>query len=161
PITAVNFDDTTVTTAVTYSGSPAAPGSPDGVAAAGLYIETSYFFAVAAVDATGNRSPIAATSTAVKASFPVSLINSPTGTAQVFGATLDGSADVNGDNLSDLVVGTSGDGHAYLYFGAPTFAPTAPAVVFSGAGTSFGSSVRFVGDIDRDGLQDLAIADQA
>ena len=35
PINAGNFDDTSVTTALTYTDAPAAPGSPDGIAATG------------------------------------------------------------------------------------------------------------------------------
>jgi len=100
-----------------------------------------------------------ATATAVASHFNVTVVNSPTGTNQQFGAALDGSLDVNGDGLSDLLVGTLGDGHAYLFFGASTFAPTAPSVTFTGASANFGVKVAQIGDIDKDGLPDLAIAD--
>jgi FG-GAP repeat/Fibronectin type III domain/FG-GAP-like repeat len=158
PINSGNFDDPTVPS-VTYTGSPANPGAADGIAATNLYIETGYYFAVAAVDAAGNRGPIASTASPVIAHFNVSLIPSPTGTNQLFGSSIDGSADVNGDGVSDLLVGTSNNGHAYLFFGATNFAPTVPAVTFSGVNTSFGNNIRAVGDIDKDGLPDVAISD--
>jgi hypothetical protein len=158
-ITSANFDNTAVSTAVPYTGSPANPGVAEGITVSGLYIENGYFFAVAAVDAAGNRGPIVSTSTAVTARFNVSILSSPTGTNQLFGSAIDGEGDVNGDGISDLLVGTTNDTHAYLYFGGANFAPTAPSVAFVGANLLFGRMVRHIGDIDRDGLQDLAIGD--
>jgi hypothetical protein len=162
PITAANFDTAGVTTAVTYTGTPSAPGAADGITVSNLYIENDYYFAVAGT-ATGSTTLIGlmTTATAVRASFQVSLLPAPgTPPNQFFGATIDGSADVNGDGLSDLAVGTTTDTHAYLYLGAAGFAPTAPSVTFTGATSGFGAAVRFIGDIDHDGRQDLAIADQ-
>jgi hypothetical protein len=155
-------DDTSfnAATAVTYTGIPPAPGQPDGILVDNLYIENGYFFAVKARDAAGSFSPLVATSTAVTAHFNVSLIPSPTGTNQLFGALIDGSFDVNGDGFSDLLVATVNDGHAYLFFGASNFAPTTPSVTFSSASSTFGGSVRMIGDVDDDGLQDVAISDQ-
>ena len=75
PITSANFDDSTVTTAVTYTGTPAVPGAPDGIAVAGLNIETEYYFAVAAVDAAGNRSTIVGTTVATRANFNVTILS--------------------------------------------------------------------------------------
>jgi hypothetical protein len=95
----------------------------------------------------------------VAAHFNVTLLASPSGTNQNFGATLDGSGDVNGDGVSDLLIGTFGDNHAYLFFGGTTFAPTAPSVVFTGANVGFGVTVSQIGDIDHDGVDDIAIAD--
>ena len=169
PIDATNFDDTTVTTTVTYGGVPSVAGQPDGIAVDNLYIENGYYFAVEAVDGAGNRSAITASPSTgtctcatqcCAAHFNVSLISSPSGTNQSFGSAMDGSLDVNGDGASDLLVGTSNDTHAYLFFGGPGFAPSAPSVVFSGANTGFGSTVAQIGDIDGDGLEDIAIADR-
>jgi hypothetical protein len=169
PITAANFDDLTVTTAVPYTGSPASQGQLDGLTVSPLYIENGYYFGVEATDITGTRSallasPAAGTCTCASqccaAHFNATLINSPAGTNQSFGTTLDGSLDVNGDGFSDLLVGTFNDNHAYLFFGGTTFAPGAPSVTFTGTNIGFGATVRQIGDIDGDGLQDIAIADR-
>src|SRR5262249_9204341 len=119
-----------------------------------------YFFAVKARDAAGNLSPFVATTTAVTAHFNVTLVPSPSGTNQSFGVTLDGSQDVNGDGISDLLVGTFNDNHAYLFLGSASFAPAGPSVTFTGTNVGFGATVRQIGDIDGDGLQDIAIADR-
>ncbi len=169
PIDSTNFDNPAVTTAVVYTGAPASPGQLDGIAVSGLYIENGYYFAVKAVDVAGSTSPILATpsggtctcnTNCCAAHFNSSVIASPAGTNQSFGVTLDGSRDVNGDGKSDLVVGTSGDNHAYLFLGASTFGPSAPDVTFTGTNVGFGATVREIGDIDGDGLSDLAIADR-
>jgi FG-GAP-like repeat/FG-GAP repeat len=160
PITAANFDDTTMTTAVPYTGTPSAPGGADGLLVK-LYIENNYYFAVSGTDAAGAHvGALMATSAAVAAHFNVTLISSPAGTNQAFGVTLDGSQDVNGDGISDLLVGTAEDNHAYLFLGGANFAPTAPTVTFTGTNVGFGATVRQIGDIDGDGLQDIAIADR-
>jgi hypothetical protein len=159
PIDASNFDNASVTTAVTYSGAPAAPGAADGVAATGLYIETNYFFAVAAVDGTGNRSPIAATAASAAAHFKRSFFPSMSGTNEQLGYSLAADGDLNGDGLSDTLAGTFQGHKAYLYFGSAGVVPAAPAVTFTGAGSFFGAAVAQVGDVDGDGLPDVAIGD--
>jgi hypothetical protein len=158
PITAANFDDTSVTTAAPYIGTPAAPGEADGTTIK-LYIENSYYFAVEGTNATGTGA-LEATSAATIAHFNQTIINSPAGTNEVFGASSDGSGDVNGDQISDILVGTSSSSRAYLFLGSTNFAGGAPSVTFSSAtDTLFGTGVAQIGDIDGDGLQDIAIAD--
>jgi hypothetical protein len=160
PITAANFDDTAVTKAIPYTNTPAQPGATDGTTVK-LYIENAYYFAVIGTDVGGAQvGTLMTTTTAVAAHFNVSLLSSPAGTNQQFGAVLDGSADLNGDGISDLLVAAVNDGHAYLYLGAANFAPTAPAVTFSGSNPSFGGDIRAIGDIDKDGLPDVAVSDQ-
>jgi hypothetical protein len=161
PITASNFDDTTVTKTLAYTGTPSQPGATDG-ALATLYIENAYYFAVVGTDTAGAHvGTVMATTAAVAAHFNVTLLASPSGTNQLFGAMVDGSADVNGDGLSDLLVATVSDGHAYLFLGSASFAPTAPSVVFSsGTAMTFGATIRAIGDIDGDGRTDIAISDQ-
>jgi hypothetical protein len=158
-ITEAAFDDDSVTKPVVFSTTPVAAGQPDGLTVSGLYIETPYYFAVAAVDPDGHRGPIVATKTAVTARFNVAMI--PAFAANdALGFTMDGQGDLNGDNLSDLLIGTFGAGKAYLYLGtATTFAPTAPSVTFSGTATTYGNCVSQIGDLDKDGLFDVAISD--
>ena len=155
-------DDTSfnAATAVPYTGVPPAAGQIDGILVNNLYIENDYFFAIKARDAAGNLSPMIATSGALAAHFNTSIIPSPSGTNQLFGALIDGSFDVNGDGFSDLLISTVNDGHAYLFLGAANFTPSGPSVTFSSLSSTFGSSARMIGDIDADGFQDLAISDQ-
>lgn len=174
PIGTNNFDDATQTTAVTYTGTPASPGQLDGIDVTGLYIENSYHFAIAALDAAGNRGPITSThpvnpcdctlgsdgtSNCCAAHFNVTQINSPGGGSEQFGHGLSGEGDVNGDGLADLLVGTSSAGRAYLFIGANNFTASAPSVTFSGSASGFGFAVAQIGDVDNDGLGDVAIAD--
>jgi hypothetical protein len=157
-ITDASFDSP-ATSLAPYTGTPAAAGQPDGVVVSNLYVENEYYFAVAAIDAAGGRTRIATTATPVAGRFNVFTIPAFTST-DAFGFSVNGEGDLNGDGKSDLLVGTFGAGKAYLYLGAATFAPAAPNVTFTGAGTSFGACVSQVGDIDKDGLPDLAISDQ-
>jgi hypothetical protein len=163
-ITSANFDDSAVATAVPYAGVPAAVGQADSVVISSLYIENGYYFGVASVDAEGRRSGITSTSAAVAVHFNMTAIDAPRAPmAEIFGIGSDGSADVNGDGLSDLVVGTGNTSRAYLFLGTTslsTIVSPTPSVTFTGASTGFGSQVRFVGDVDNDGKPDIAIADR-
>jgi hypothetical protein len=158
PITAANFDDTSITTAASYIGTPASPGQADGTTIK-LYIENGYYFAVQGTNASGTGT-LEATTAATIAHFNQTIVNSPAGTNEVFGASSDGSGDVNGDQISDILVGTSSGSRAYLFLGSATFAAGAPSVTFSSAtDVLFGTGVAQIGDIDGDGLQDIAVAD--
>jgi hypothetical protein len=164
PITEANFDDTANTTLdALYTGTPAAPGSPDQVDFKGLYIETGYYFAVAGLDASNRRGAIAATATAVKATFNTTALAGTNGAMEQFGFQFDGSGDVNGDGKSDLLVGSFAGKRAYLFFGAAGTFSTTPGVFFNGDATttaSFGRGVAQIGDIDNDGRPDIAISDR-
>jgi len=158
PINASNFDDPAATP-FAFTTIPAAPGAADGLTLTGLYVENDYYFAIAAVSAGGARSNVVGTNAALAAHFQIA--NLPGFAAgDNFGYAINGEGDLNGDGISDLLVGTAGSGKAYLYFGAsPTFAPTAPSVTFSAASTNFGIGVAQIGDVDGDGLPDVAISD--
>lgn len=82
-----------------------------------------------------------------------------------FGFSLDGSQDLNGDGVADLVVGAkfAGDavsrpGKAYVYFGG-TEADGVADLILSGSsdGDQFGDTVSAAGDLNGDGNPDLAI----
>jgi hypothetical protein len=163
PITSGNFDDASVTVVVPYTGQPAAFNQPDGVAAKGLFIETDYYFAVRAKDAAGNTSPILATASPTRAPF---LTTTLTGVGtDGLGIDLDGSGDFGGagntlgsDGYSDLIVGGTGGTHVYVYFGSAGGYSTTPSITFTGSVANFGQAVVDAGDLDGDGLDDIAIS---
>jgi hypothetical protein len=158
PITPANFD---AGTTISYSGSPAAPAALDGIDATGLLIENNYYFAVASVDAAGNRGTIATAGPSI-AHFNMKILTPPAGgpTNERFGSAVDGVADVNGDGKSDLLVGTISGQRVYIYNGTASFnTVTAPTTVITGqAAVGFGRQFIDVGDIDADGKDDYAIS---
>lgn len=153
PITAANFD---AAESVTYGGTPKAPGGAETLDVTNRIIENDYYFALAAVDAGGNRSSIVSAGPA-KATFN-SAVLSGSGT-EAFGFAIDGSTSINGDGLADLVVGARNAASVRIYFGKAGGYTNTPDVTISGtAGTRFGFTTAVVGDVDADGLADIAVS---
>jgi VCBS repeat protein/fibronectin type III domain protein/FG-GAP repeat protein len=158
-ITSTNFNDTTVTTAVPFTTTPAAPTSRESIVIKDLYIESGYYFAVAALDTSGTQIWMQATAAPAAAHFNLTEFPSTAAGAEELGYSLSADGDLNGDGLSDILAGTYQGGKAYLFLGSPTVAGGVPSVVFSGASAGFGNAVAQIGDVDHDGLPDLAISD--
>ena len=96
------------------------------------------------------------------AHFNVTTLTGSTGsTTEGAGFTMDGSGDADRDGLSDVLIGSFNNSRAYLFLGSSNFTPTAASVTFSSAATGFGRGVAFIGDIDHDGREDLAIANRS
>ena len=148
---------------VTYAGTPKAAGAAENQVISNLFIENDYCFSIVAIDGVGNVSPEATTSGVAR--FNATLLNG-TGT-EAFGVVTDGTGDFGApgaggfanDRLSDLLVGVNAGQNAYLYFGRTGGYPTTPDVTFTGpANKRFGQGITAAGDIDGDGLTDIAIS---
>ena len=164
PITTSNFNDSTVTVVVPYGGSPANPGQLDGINVSSLYIENGYYFAVEATNVAGTASAMVTTPTATTAHFLTTVLTG-VGTDGI-GQDLDGSGDFGtasglgfaADGFSDLIVGADNGTHVYVYFGTAAGYSATPSITITGATADFGQAVVNAGDLDGDGLADIAIA---
>ncbi|MDD5088694.1 MAG: FG-GAP-like repeat-containing protein [bacterium] len=95
---------------------------------------------------------------------PVFAITGPT-EGELFGATLSGGGDWNGDGQPDLAVGAPNDpaagspaGKVYVYLGGAEFGTSAAHVVTAGEkGDGFGDAISLKDDINGDGLADLIV----
>jgi hypothetical protein len=90
--------------------------------------------------------------------------------ASYFGISVSTAYDINGDGYSDIIIGANGtmvgslrNGTAYIFYGRTTYAAgqtiTTPDVILLGQSpdSQFGCSVAGVGDINRDGYDDVAV----
>ena len=79
----------------------------------------------------------------------------------LFGASVAGIGDVNGDGFGDLAVGAPGRslgaGAVYVFLGGSSPSSTPAAVISGAAGDLFGTSVVGLGDVSGDNLSDYAV----
>jgi FG-GAP repeat protein len=143
-------------TLVNYTGVPSSAGSQDGVNATGLLIENDYYFAALPVDSAGNRAVFTATQVAARAQFNETILT-PVEPGVSYGVTVDGTTSIDGDAYADLIVGTNRGRSAYIYFGSPSGYSTLPDVIIEGQLGGCGRYLAAIGDVDADGLQDVAI----
>jgi hypothetical protein len=90
------------------------------------------------------------------------------GTAGQYGQSVASAGDVNGDGYDDIVVGAyiddtvaSNAGRAFVYYGSPSGPSVTADWVSSGDGTAnarFGVAVAGVGDVNRDGYDDVIVS---
>ena len=156
PITSANFD---AQEKVAYTGAPSAPGVTDGVDAFGRLIENDYYFAVAAIDKGGNRGPIASTGP-IAAHFKSTILSNGV-SGEMFGYTIDGSTSLDGDVYSDIIVGSFNSQTVNIYMGSANGYTNTPTAKITGSTAGFGSAATIIGDIDSDGLADLAVGSPA
>ena len=147
PIDGTNFAAATL---VPNSMMPKTPGQSETIDAAPLLPGKSYYFAVVAIDAAGNRSPVTATASALLLDFTRQVLPQPTAgrfdpsanttmggipaVGGVVGAVSAG--DVNGDGFDDLLVG---DFHSEYGTGAPNTQEGA-AYLFLGSASGVGAT---------------------
>jgi flagellar hook assembly protein FlgD len=90
-----------------------------------------------------------------------------------FGSSVSSAGDVNGDGISDVIVGTNGNyvsgystNRAYIFFGSTSFSGSVDAsqadVIVTGENSRdwFGSSVSSAGDVNDDGISDVIVGAQ-
>lgn len=95
---------------------------------------------------------------------PVLTIAGPT-EGELFGATLSGGGDWNGDGVPDLAVGAPNNpasgspaGKVYLFLGGAEFGKSASLALTAGeTGDGFGEAISLKDDINGDGLADLIV----
>ncbi len=100
-------------------------------------------------------------------SFNNPVLLSLTQAGAAFGGGVGGAGDLNNDGFDDVVIGSpsfdgaagTNSGAAFVYFGGSgAFDPTADATISSPlSGANMGSAVRGVGDVNGDGIDDLAV----
>ena len=83
----------------------------------------------------------------------------------LFGTSVSGAGDVNGDSFSDVIVGATGNdaggsnaGRAYIFFGGTDMNNVADVLLTGAAATdNFGYSVSEAGDVNGDGYTDVIV----
>ncbi len=154
PIAPEDYDQARL---VAFGGVPAPAGGQEALDVSDLYIENDYYFSLRAVDALGNRSSLSTVGPRRAEFMMTELLPPVAGQQEGFGWVIDGSSDLNGDEYSDLLVGQYASREAYLYLGGPSGIASEPAATFVG-NLRFGFHLAAVGDLNGDGIGDLAIS---
>ena len=82
------------------------------------------------------------------------------GSSDNAGVSVSEAGDVDGDGLSDILIGANGANKAYLVLGSSISTTSSLAsadYIFSGGGDQLSHSVSTAGDVDGDGLSDLLL----
>jgi len=77
-------------------------------------------------------------------------------TSGMFGMSISGAGDVNGDGFNDIIIGAGLSNNAYIYYGGSSMDNTAD-VTLSGYLENFGYSVSGCGDVNGDGYSDVVV----
>ncbi|UCH89129.1 MAG: FG-GAP repeat protein [Thermoplasmata archaeon] len=90
--------------------------------------------------------------------YKLTQINNPSPQAgAIFGTSVDGISDIDGDDIGDLVIGAPGADRVYILSGADQSIIHTLQDPDDLSGYWFGYSVQGIGDIDGDGVEDIAV----
>jgi len=79
----------------------------------------------------------------------------------LFGVSVACAGDVNGDNYDDVIIGASGAGKVYVYYGSASGLSYQWTAEKEAGGGTFGTSVSTAGDVNCDGYDDVIIGDSS
>ncbi len=160
PLTLTNFAAGAL---AVVTATPGAPGTPNTADISGLQLGRPYYVAMRAFDVSGNASPTVATAGPVTPDVVVDQIVNP---VPPLGNSVSGGQDFNADGFADVLVGsgtsaTTTGGNARIYFGSATGLSATDYTEFRGGASDgrFGFVVSALGDVNGDGISDLAISE--
>lgn len=153
PIT--NETEWAAATVVPILTTPGAGGAAQSADVRGFRAGVTRHCLLRGVDPAGALTPVPPTgSIAVTPEFLSQEVTASASTG--FGVRIAPVGDVDGDGIDDVLIG--GTDEAYLYFGSASGLGASPNVRIIGpTGAFFGQSVAGLGDINGDGLADLAV----
>jgi len=137
--------------------SPGSAGGQRSVVIEGFALYATRHCTLRGVDLANASTPINGTGVATIDSLALRTVALSGDTAQQLGRAVAAVGDVNGDGLSDFIVG--GLGAARVYFGATDLTQPARSVTIDGPGDGFGERVAGLGDVNADGVADFVIAE--
>lgn len=145
----------------TWGSSVATAGDVNGDGYSDLIVGEALFDGVAGTDA--GRARIFLGSATGLSNTPAWTVEGLTAGARC-GASVSSAGDLNGDGVSDVVIGApghNGHGAAYVFLGVAGAGPsTVPTAVWTGdaqAASEVGFSVALAGDVDNDGRSDVLV----
>ncbi len=160
PLTATNFSGGTVAVS---TATPGMPGAANSVDLNGFQLGRPYYVGIRSFDVGGNASPTVVSAGPVT---PDIVVDQILNAIPPLGNSVSGGQDFDSDGFADILVGSGtsasgAGGFARIYFGSATGVSGTNFTEFRGGASDgrFGNVVAALGDVNADGVADLAIAE--